>query len=323
MHKTLAFTAALLASTIAARAETVINVAHVLGDTSSYQVTAERLAELVAERSNGEMKIEIFGNSALGGELRLAQGLRSGTVDIAFVSTASLEGIIPETKIFALPYLFDSKQSTYDILASDLGTELLATFANYDIIGLGWGAIYERSMPSMRPVETLADLDGMKIRTIQSTGYVAAYEALGMQPTPLAYGELFLALEAGIVDAAELAPDQTVGDGFAQAIGHYALTRVHMLPAPLLGAPALMNRLTDAETEILMGAIPEALQAGIDAHNAATDAALETMRANGIVVTEPDLAPFREAARTAWPVIVAELPGGEETLAKWQAAIAE
>lgn len=317
MKKLIGLTAAMALIAGTASAQTVINFAHVLGDTSSYQVAGERLKELVEEKSGGDMTIEIFGNAALGGELRLAQGLRTGTVDIAFVSTASLEGIIPETKIFALPYLFETKPQAYEMLASDIGQELLGKFADYDIIGLGWGAIYERSMPSMLPIESVEDLAGVKIRTIQSTGYVSAYEALGMQPTPLAYGELFLALQNRIVDAAELAPDQTVGDGFAQVVTNYTLTRVHMLPAPLLGSPALMARLTDEERAILEEAIPEALAAGVEAHDLATEEALEAMRERGINVVEPDLEPFREAAKASWPTIIAELPGGEETVRAW------
>jgi len=317
MKRLIGLTAALTLFVGSVSAQTVINFAHVLGDTSSYQVAGEKLKALVEEKSGGTMTVKIFGNAALGGELRLAQGLRTGTVDVAFVSTASLEGIIPETKIFALPYLFQSKAQTYEMLASKIGQDLLGKFANYGIIGLGWGAIYERSMPSMVPIKTVEDLAGVKIRTIQSTGYVSAYEALGMQPTPLAYGELFLALQNRIVDAAELAPDQTVGDGFAQVITHYTLTRVHMLPAPLLGSPALMARLTDKEKAILNAAIPEALAAGVDAHNRATAEALEDMRRRGITVVEPDLGPFRKAAKASWSTIIAELPGGENTVRAW------
>lgn len=317
MKQIFAFAAVAALSAGAASAQTVINLAHVLSDTSSYQVSAEKLKELLEEKSDGALTVEIFGNAALGGELRLAQGVRTGTIDMAFISTASLEGIIPETKIFALPYLFESKEQAYQMIAAEPGQELLAKFTDYGMVGLGWGAIYERSMPARREINTVEDVAGAKIRTIQSNGYVASYEALDMQPTPLAYGELFLALQNRIVDAAELAPDQTVGDGFTPIISHYALTRVHQLPVPLVASNALMGRLSEAETAMLMEALPEALAAGVEAHNAATDAALDHMREQGITVTEPDLAPFREKARSAWPAIIAELPGGEDTVRLW------
>lgn len=317
MKHILGLTAALLLGTTAAQAQTVINLAHVLGDTSSYQVSGERLKELLEEKSGGALTVQIFGNAALGGELRLAQGIRTGTVDMAFISTASLEGIVPEVKIFALPYLFGSKAETYEKIGGPLGQDLLAKFADYGMVGLGWGAVYERSMPSMKPINSVADVAGMKIRTIQSNGYVATYETLEMQPTPLAYGELFLALQNHIVDAAELAPDQTMGDGFGQVITDYALTRVHQLPVPLVAAPALMARLSDAEKAILLEVLPEALAAGVTAHNEATEAALVAMADKGIRVTEPDLAPFREKARASWPRIIAELPGGNDTVKAW------
>lgn len=299
---------ALVAGTAAAQTE--LNIAHVLGETSSYQIASERLAELVAERTDGEVIINVFNQGALGGELKLTQGLRTGTVDLAFISTASLENTIPEMKVFSLPYLFSSKSEAYDVLAGEEGQALLDVFGDYGILGLGWGAIYERSTPSTSPITTVGDFEGTKIRVIQAPGWVQTYEALGAQATPLAYGELFLALQNGIVDAAELAPDQTVGDGFAEVISDYTFTRVHQLPSLMLGSAMLSNKLTDNQLAIVREAAGEALAEGIAAHDAATEAAVETMVDQGIAIHEPDLAPFIEQARTAWPGLVADIPGG-------------
>ncbi|WP_417247710.1 TRAP transporter substrate-binding protein [Celeribacter sp.] len=305
-------TGAILVAAAPLAAETELNIAHVLGDSSSYQIASERLAELVKERTDGEVIINVFNQGALGGELKLTQGLRTGTVDLAFISTASLENTMPEMKVFSLPYLFADKAEAYERLASEPGQDLLSAFDNYGMIGLGWGAIYERSLPSTTPVETVDDMEGIKARVIQSPGYVKSYEALGVQATPLAYGELFLALQNGIVDAAELAPDQTVGDGFADVISDYTLTRVHQLPSLMLGSAALSGKLSDEQMAIVREAAKEALAAGIEAHNVATDEALETMAERGINIHEPDLAPFMEKAREAWPDLMSDIPGGEE-----------
>lgn len=293
-------------------AQTELNIAHVLGETSSYEVASQTLAELVEERTDGEVIINVFNQGALGGELKLTQGLRTGTVDLAFISTASLENTIPEMKVFSLPYLFTSKDEAYETLASEPGQEMLDVFDEYGIIGLGWGAIYERSLPSTSPITTVDAMEGIKIRVIQAPGWVQTYEALGAQATPLAYGELFLALQNGIVDAAELAPDQTVGDGFAEVISDYTLTRVHQLPSLMLGSAQLSGKLTDEQLAVIREAAPEALAAGIEAHDAATEAGLETMAEQGIAIHEPDLAPFIETAREAWPGLMEEIPGGQE-----------
>lgn len=292
-------------------AQTELNIAHVLGESSSYQIASERLAELVKERTDGEVIINVFNQGALGGELKLTQGLRTGTVDLAFISTASLENTMPEMKVFSLPYLFTNKQEAYERLAAEPGQELLATFEDYGMIGLGWGAIYERSLPSTVPVETVDDMEGIKVRVIQSPGYVSSYEALGVQATPLAYGELFLAMQNGIVDAAELAPDQTVGDGFADVISDYTLTRVHQLPSLMLGSGTLSGKLSEEQMMILREAAQEALATGIEAHDKATAAGLETMAERGITIHEPDLGPFAEKARAAWPKLMGDIPGGE------------
>jgi len=311
MHKLATTTALTLAATSAA-AQTELNIAHVLGESSSYQIASEALAEMVEERTGGEVVINVFNQGALGGELKLTQGLRTGTVDLAFISTASLENTIPEMKVFSLPYLFGSKTEAYKTLASEPGQEMLEVFDDYGIMGLGWGAIYERSLPSTSPITTVEAMDGIKIRVIQAPGWVQTYEALGAQATPLAYGELFLALQNGIVDAAELAPDQTVGDGFADVITDYTLTRVHQLPSLMLASGALEGKVSAEHLTIIEEAASEALAVGIAAHNEATEAGLETMAEMGITIHEPDLAPFMEAAREAWPGLLEDIPGGAD-----------
>nr|WP_246746290.1 MULTISPECIES: TRAP transporter substrate-binding protein [Nitratireductor] len=310
----------LLGTTFAANAQTELNIAHVLGETSSYEVASRKLAELVAEKSGGELVINVYNQGALGGELKLTQGLRTGTVDLAFIATASLENTVPELKLFSLPYLFDSHPQALEILGSDVGQELLGTLEPYNMIGLGWGAVYERSTPSIPAIKSVEDLEGTKIRVIQSPGYVATYEAFGAQATPLAYGELFLALQNGIVDAAELAPDQTIGDGFGQVIKNYTLTRVHQLPSMLLASPALKARLSDEEWAMIVEAAPEALDAAIKAHAEATAAGLEEMRKLGITVHEPDLAPFKEKARGSWETVIADIPNGQALVDSIEAA---
>lgn len=304
--------AAFAGTTLPLAAQTELSIAHVLGETSSYQIASEKLAELVEERTDGEVIINVFSQGALGGELRLIQGLRTGTVDLAFVATASLENTVPEVRVFSLPYLFDSKEQAYERMASEPGQEMLGVFDDYDMIGLGWGAIYERSLPSMIPITSVEEMNGAKVRVIEAPGWVNTYEAMGSQATPLAYGELFLALQNRIVDAAELAPDQTVGDGFAEVITDYTLTRVHQLPSLMLGSATLSARLTDEQMTIIREAAPEALAAGIAAHDEATDEALDLMAERGITIHEPDLEPFMEQARTAWPGLMEEIPGGED-----------
>lgn len=310
-HK-IAAGAVLIMAAGSSHAEIELSIAHVLGETSSYQIASEKLAELVEQRTNGAVRINVYNQGSLGGELKLTQGLRTGTVDLAFISTASLENTIPEMKAFSLPYLFSSKSEAYEQLAGQPGQEMLGVFEDYGIIGLGWGAIYERSLPSTSPITSVDDMDGIKIRVIQAPGWVKTYEALGAQATPLDYGELFLALQNGIVDAAELAPDQTVGDGFADVITDYTLTRVHQLPSLMLGSATLNSKLTDEQLAIITEAASEALATGIAAHNEATEAGLETMEEMGITIHEPDLGPFIEKGREAWPGLMQDIPNGAE-----------
>ena len=305
--------AATLVST-SAQAQVGLTIGHVLSNESSYQVAAETLKELVEERTDGEVVIEVYGQGNLGGELRLIQGIRTGAVDMAIISQASLENTVDEYRILSLPYLFDSYEQANELLQGDVGQELLDILPDYGMEGLGWGAIYERSLASMVPIEAAGDVDGIKVRLIQSPGYVQAYEALGAQATPLAYGELFTALQNRVVDAAELAPDQTVADRFSEIITDYTFSRVHQLPSLLLLSPASASRLNDEQMEILQQAATEALQAGIAYHDEMTAKAVDTMREEGIEIHEPDLAEFIEKARESWSAIMDDVPNGEALL---------
>lgn len=312
--------AAMALSATGAHAQVELSIGHVLSNESSYQVASERFKELVEARTDGEVVIEVYGQGSLGGELNLIQGTRTGTVDLAIISQASLENTVAEHKILSLPYLFDSYEQANALLQGEVGQELLDILPEYGMRGLGWGAIYERSLAGMVPITEVDDIDGIKVRLIQSSGYVNAYEALGAQATPLAYAELFTALQNRVVDAAELAPDQTVADRFSEIIEHYTFSRVHQLPSLMLMAPSSAARLSDEQMAIIEASAMEALRDGIEYHDRMTAQAVETMREQGIQIYEPDLEPFIAKARDSWDGILADVPDGEALLEMIQQA---
>jgi len=187
-----------------------MNVGHVLNDKSSYQVGLQYFADEMAKRTNGAFKVNIFPSGGLGGELRLVQGGTTGTVDAFIVGQPSLESTIPEYKILSLPYLFDSEAQAVEKLRGEFGQKLLDLLPAHNMIGLGWAGVFTRGIPATKPVEKAADLSGLKVRVMQSPGYISTFEAFGSQPTPIPFGELFMALQTGVVDATDLSPDLVV-----------------------------------------------------------------------------------------------------------------
>ena len=172
----------------------------------------------------------------------------------------------------------------------------------------------------MKPVPNLEAVNGMKIRVIQSPGYVEAYKALGAQPTPTAYAELFMSLQNGVVDAAELSPDQTVGDGFADVIKHYSVTAVHQLPSLFIMSKAKFDGYPEDVQKAILEAGKESMKVAVEYQNKKLKEAFGVLKEKGVDVVYPDQAPFKEAGRASWKKIASESPGGEEFVAQVEAA---
>ena len=306
---------------VSAYANTIqINIGHVLGDTSSYQIAGKHFADLMEKKTDGKVKVSIFPNAALGGELKLVQGARTGVVDGLIVGQPSLENTVREYRVLSLPYLFDDYAQANRIMQGPVGDDLLDVLPKYNMVGLGWGAIYARSMASMQPVPDVNAVKGMKVRVIQSPGYVEAYKALGAQPTPTAYAELFMSLQNGVVDAAELSPDQTVGDGFADVIKHYSVTSVHQLPSLFIMSKAKFDNYPEDVQKAILEAGKESMKVAVEYQNKKLEEAFTVLEQKGVNVQRPDQAPFRELGRASWKEITSQAPGGEEFVARVEAA---
>lgn len=313
--------ASLLTLSMGLQAKTIeINIGHALSENSSYQVAGHHFAKLMDEKTDGQVKVTMFPSGSLGGELKLVQGVRTGVVDALIVGQPSLENTVREYRVLSLPYLFDNYEQANTIMQGEVGDKLLDELDKYGMKGLGWGAIYARSMASMKPIKNLSDMQSLKVRVIQSPGYVEAYKALGAQPTPTAYAELFMSLQNGVVDAAELSPDQTVGDGFAEAIKHYSVTEVHQLPSLFIISKAKFESYPENVQEAIVEAGKDAMRVAVDYQNQKIVEAFNTMQEHGVQIERPDLTNFRAEARAAWDTITKSSPGGEEFVQQIEAA---
>jgi tripartite ATP-independent transporter DctP family solute receptor len=312
---------ALLATAPAAAQQPVtINVGHVLSEQSAYQVIFTRFAALMKERSQGRVDVRVQCCGQAGTEVRLIQSLRTGVIDGAFVGGSSLETVVKDYRVLSLPYVFDDNAQANRILQGPTGARMLTLLEPHGMVGLGWGAIFERNVGARKPITKVEDLRGLKIRVLQTPGFVEAYKALGTQPTPMAYGELFMALQNNVVDALEISPDAVVADRFVETIQHYALTKVHQSTTVFTMSKARFDALPADMRELARVAARDAIQHGLAEHDRLNREGLATVRARGIAVVEPDLAPFKEVARRSYDTILAEAPEGRALLAQIEAA---
>ncbi|MEO1678641.1 MAG: TRAP transporter substrate-binding protein [Pseudomonadota bacterium] len=301
-----------------------MTLAHVLSDTSPYQVILTEFKSLVEERSGGDIAVEIQCCGQAGNEGRAIQSMRTGILTGGMVGGSTLETVVPAYRVLSLPYLFEDKAQAYEVLQSDMGREMLDLLDEFGMYGVGFGSIYERSVASKEParVESIADMEGLKIRVLPTPGFVEAYKAMGTQPTPMSYGELFMAIQNNVVDALEISPDAIVADGFYETVNSYTMTKAHQSTTVLVLAKSFWDGLPADVQELIQTAAEEAIAVGIEAHDGLADAGLETARESGVEIIEPDLAPFMEAARKSWDVILTDQPEATEFKDRFDAFMA-
>lgn len=302
---------ALCVSASGAQAQTyTMTLAHVLSDTSPYQVILEEFKSLIEERSGGDIAVEVQCCGQAGNETRAIQSMRTGILTGGFVGGSTLENVVPAYRVLSLPYLFEDKAQAYEVLQSEMGREMLDLLRDYEMYGLGFGSIYERSVAARAParVETIEDMQGLKIRVLPTPGFVEAYNAMGTQPTPMSYGELFMAIQNNVVDALEISPDAVVADGFYETVNSYTMTRAHQSTTVFVLSQSWWAGLPADVREMIQTAANDAIAVGIEAHDRLADEGLETARESGVEIIEPDLGPFMEAARRSWDVILTDQP---------------
>lgn len=182
----------------------VLKLGHVANPSNPYAQAAVRFAKLVNERTKGAVEIEVFPSSQLGDQRDLLEGLQLGTVDIALTSSAVLAQFAPKVQVIDLPYIFRDSQHVYKVLDGPLAKEIFAGLDKKDMIYVSsWENGFRHLTNSRGPIVKPGDMDGLKIRVMENKVYIQMMKALGANPTPMAMGEVFTALQQGTVDAQE------------------------------------------------------------------------------------------------------------------------
>ncbi|QJR20483.1 TRAP transporter substrate-binding protein [Pelagibacterium halotolerans] len=289
-----------------------MNLGHTLTPDSPFHAGAQKFADILEERSDGEINITVFPHSQLGGELTMIQGAQMGTEDVFVTGQSTLTNTAREFLIFDIPYLFDSVDQANEILAGPAGDKFLDVLPEYGLVGLGWFSAMERNVFASRPINSVDDFAGMKMRVIQSPGYVDSYSALGAQPTPMAYADLYLALQQGVIDGADTSPDQFVSDKFIEVSDYYNLTRVHYMPALLIMSKSRWDSFTAVEQEMVQQAADEAMAYAQDYYKQAYDNAITEMEEAGVTIVETDVDTLVEATDPVAQQLIDQIPDGQE-----------
>lgn len=278
-------------------AQTTIKLGYATAPTSHYGVGSTAFCEEVEKRTSGRYKCQQFPNSALGGEREMIEAVQLGTLDVVNTSTGPIGNFVPDVNIVDIPFLFRDYDHARKTLDGPIGQELLAKFPAKGLVAIAWTENGFRHMTnSKRPINKPDDVKGLKIRTMQNKVHIQAFQSIGIQPTPMAFPELFTALQQGTVDGEENPIPVILSAKFAQVQKHLSLTGHVYSPALLIVSPALWNKLSDADK----AAFREAGKAGSAAQRKKVNDderdGIAQLRAAGMeVVTNVDGTAFRNA----------------------------
>ena len=244
---------AAVAVTATAQAQTTLRFGFGLPVDAHYGVGAAYMQKAVAERMGGRYKLELFPNFQLGGEREMTEGVQLGTIDLVTTSTGPVGNFVPDTLITDIPFRFRDYQHARSVLDGPIGQSILDKCPSKGIICLAWSENGFRHMTnSKREVGSPADAKGLKIRTMENQVHMQAFRTLGALPTPMAFPELFSALQQGTVDGQENPIGVILSAKFSQVQKHLTMSGHLYSPALVLMSPAAYNKMSEADRKLIV-----------------------------------------------------------------------
>lgn len=266
----------------------------------------EFFARRVDELSAGMLRIEIFPSSQLGNESKVIEQMQRGTVGFCVIGSATVGNFVPVARVFSLPYLFRDEDHYWQILGGPIGRSILEQLSYLDngalsgLTGIEFFDAGSRNFYTMREVRSVADLRGLKIRVIAEPVCMDAVAAMGAAPTPVPWGELYTALQQGMVDGAENNLPSLLAARHGEVCRYFIATGHFRLPDVMLASAGIMESLSPAGRQWIREAATEALILQRQLWADMTGQAREELEAGGMIFVEPDVESFRAASRSAF-----------------------
>jgi tripartite ATP-independent transporter DctP family solute receptor len=274
---------------------TVLKLAHGLDPSHSVHQGMVYMAEKVYEKSDGHMRIDIYPSGQLGSERENVEMLQIGSLAITKVSAAIMESFAPSYRVFGLPYIFTSREHSQRVFDSEVGREILEDGENFWLRGLTFYDAGSRSFYTKdRPITHPSELRGLKIRVMPSPSAVNMVRTFGGSPTPISWGELYTALQGGVVDGAENNPPSFYLSHHYEVCKYYSLNEHSTIPDVLLISTKIWNTLTPQEQQWLEEAARESAVHQRELWIESELYALKKVEEAGVQIIYPDKAPFIE-----------------------------
>ena len=311
-----------LCLTASAMAETVFQLGTTVNEQDSFQVAAEKFAELVAERTNGEYKIEIYPNGTLGGESDMLDSMSMGMLDMGIITSGPFVNFSEMMGVLDMPYLFATNEEAYEILDGEIGQELLDTLEEAGLKGLAYAERGFRNVTtSVRPINSAADLKGLKLRVMENEVYTATFKALEVNAVPMAWAEALTAMQQGTIEGQENPVNVMYSYKLWEYGQKYATFDRHSYATAIITMSLdVFETLDEATQEIFVQSAQEAAEferAWVAEQEADQ---IQALKDNGMEIVEtPDVDSFRAAVQPVYDAY----PQFAEYIARIQAALAD
>ena len=295
-----AFAAALMTAG-AASAQTVLRSSDTHPDGYPTVEAVKYFGELVKERTAGRYSVEVYHSAQLGQEADTIEQVRSGVIDLNRTSMAPWNSLVPLTMIPSLPYLFTSPEHARAVMSGEIGDEIAAGFDAHGVVVIAFYDGGARSFyNSKKPINALADLAGQKYRVIQSDVFVDMVAALGATATPMPYGEVYSAIETGVIDGAENNFPSYESAKHFEVAKHYSLDEHTIVPEVFVMSKTAWDKLTPEDQAIFKAAGKESMTKQYELWDARVATSRKMVEDAGSQITTPDKQPFIDAMKPVY-----------------------
>nr|WP_245260946.1 TRAP transporter substrate-binding protein [Chelativorans sp. J32] len=284
-----------------ASAQTVLRSSDTHPDGYPTVEAVKYFGELIKERTDGRYEVEVYHSAQLGQEADTIEQVRSGVIDLNRVSMAPWNSLVPATLIPSLPYLFRSPEHARNVMSGPIGDEIAKGFEQHGVVLLTYYDGGARSFyNSTKPVNSLEDLKGMKFRVIQSDVFVDMVAALGASATPMPYGEVYSAIETGVIDGAENNFPSYESAKHFEVAKNFSLDEHTIVPEVFVMSKVSWDKLTPEDQEIFKQAARESMERQWELWDARVAESRKIVEAAGSQITTPEKQPFIDAMKPVY-----------------------
>lgn len=281
--------------------ERTIKISFGQAETHPQGMGAKRFADLVAAKSGGKLKVRLFGGGQLGGDLQTLSAMQGGTMEMTVTNAGLLSGIVKDFEAVDLPFLFNDPREADAVMDGPFGKMLYAKLADKGLVGLAYWELGFRNLTNAkRPVTRLEDLNGMKIRVVQTPVYINLFNALGANAVPLPWPELYGALEQKAVDGQENPASVVASAKFFEVQKYMSMTRHIYNPQSIVASKKFWDKLSETEKKILLEAAAETTPYQRSLSRESESVAIDALKKAGMQVNEispTEIARIREKVK--------------------------